>query len=423
MPTMSTAPFLGSLPSPEFEGARLSRLLDVGLSLAALIGGAAVWLGGMATRTKPDDWALLGWSSAVVLAIASIGLLLMRLTACLPRLTIVSLLNGIAPRLAIRERQAVELAPAERSVKGLPGLMDAIAGRVRQAEQTQAISPYETAVRNGRLQARQIVSALYQDADTLSEVFGVIETSGSRLASDTRQVATACDAAHDDLAAVTDKVVTLTSAVSATAAEIRRASGMAIGLSDQAMTTQKAIADLDDRSAELTVGLEQVARIVKRIGVLGQEATLRAAQSGEAGRAVAPIAAGVQELSAGVLAAVAAMQGDIAKMSGQVSDAVRSAQEIMDSVKSQQEIGLALSHAVTQQTEEISAILHQLDKTRKGFSTLRSSVEAVARHGSARAAKAERLQETASRLPLHADQVAGLLRDIPDFAPPVDFEF
>jgi chromosome segregation ATPase len=323
----------------------------------------------------------------------------------------------------VPKRQAVQLAVQDRAAASLPALMDAIASRVRQAEPDDATSPYETAVRNGRLQARQIVSALYQDADTLSEVFGVIETSGSRLASDTQLASTACDTAHDDLAAVTDKVVSLTSAVSATAAEIRRSSAMAIGLSDQAMTAQKTIAGLDDRSAGLTAGLDQLTRVVKRIGALGQEAALRAAQCGEAGRAMAPVAAGVQELSTGVLAAVASMQADLAQMSGQMPEAVRAARVIMDSVKSQQEVGLALSHAVTQQTEEIGAILQQLDKTRKGLSTLRSSVDAVARHGSARAAKAERLRETANRLPAHADLVAGLLREIPDFTPPVDFKF
>jgi hypothetical protein len=424
MPTMSTARFLGSLPSPDFEGARLSRLIDAGLSLSAIAGGGAVWLGAWMDGARADAWTLMGSSSAVVLGVACIGLLMMRLTACLPRLVISSLLAGLGVRLALRPRRAVVLSPADLPMRRLPGLVTAIAGRVRALNTTaEPALPYEAAVRNGRLQARQIVSALHQDADTLSEVFGTIETSGSRLADDARQAGDACETAHDSLAAVTDKVVTLTAAVSGTAAEIRRTSAMAIGLSDQAMTTQKVIAQLDDRSAQLSASLEQVNRVVKRIGALGREAAVAAAQSGEAGRGLAPVAAGVQELAAGVLAAVAAMQADIAAMSGEVTEAVRSAQDIMDSVKSQQEIGLALSHAVTRQTEEIGAILHQLDKTRSGFGRLRASVEAVARHGAARQAKAEMLQETAIRLPLHADLVAGLLRDIPDFAPPVDFDF
>jgi hypothetical protein len=55
--------------------------------------------------------------------------------------------------------------------------------------------------------------------------------------------------------------------------------------------------------------------------------------------------------------------------------------------------------------------------------TLRASVEAVTRHGLSRSIQTSKLREAAARLPTHADNVARVLRGIPDFAPPIDFEF
>jgi hypothetical protein len=110
-------------------------------------------------------------------------------------------------------------------------------------------------------------------------------------------------------------------------------------------------------------------------------------------------------------------------MSSQAAEASAAAQEICEQVKAHHELGLALSHAVRQQGQEIAGILHILDAARSGIVTLRASVQAVTRHGTARLAKSDSLREAAARLPGHADAMARILRDLPDLVPSPGFDF
>ena len=80
-----------------------------------------------------------------------------------------------------------------------------------------------------------------------------------------------------------------------------------------------------------------------------------------------------------------------------------------------------MSRAVDQQGEEIARILKGIYEARSGFAALRAGVDAVSRAGGNRSQAVATLRLAAGNLPTHADAVASLLRDMPDFRPSRDF--
>lgn len=422
-------PFLGSMPGPDLAGARLARQLDVACSGLAILAAGSVWVGGWMTAPDLDIPRLLGVSSTVLLCAAGMGMWLMNRAAGWERLGIALALRAVEERLFHdRSSRAVRLAPAETEAPGIAGLIEAFVYRVQRwktpgygASEREAIN--EVALRLGRADAQKIVSALYQDAEVLGETAGDMADGLQAVAAAGQQAHQACGAAEGSISQVIELVARLTGAVGATTAEVQRVSATAMALSDRAFAGQRSLAGLDDHTARLVVAIEQIEDALKRMGNLGQSAAIEAARSGEAAQALAPITSGIQELSRGTLAALCSLQGEVGAMSSQAAEASLLVQEICEKVKAHHELGLGLSCAVRQQGEEIAGILQALDESRSGFATLRASVEAVTRGGTARLAGTETLREAAARLPGHADAMARILRDLPDCVPSPEFDF
>jgi hypothetical protein len=422
------------MPSPDLGGARLARQLDLVCSALAVTATAGVWAGAWLSRAGTgmtgDEIVLVTKLSCMILLCAALGgIWLMQEAAGWPRLAASLMLDAIGRRLSFHAgSRAVHLAPEETPARGIAGLIEAVAARFRRLNGRSAYpgepsDMYVDSLREGRIQAQQIVRALYSDADLLCDVSGEIEAAGGRLIEGVRVVSAACDGTEAAIANVADQVVALTGAVGATTAEVRRASAMAVGMSERAFSSHRYVAGLDDTAAAMVMRTEQIEQLLQRIGALGQSASIEAARSGEAGQALAPIAASLQEVACASIAAIAAMQKEVAGMASEALAATRQTQELCEQVKVHHEIGLNLAQAVSQQGEAIAGILQTLDTARSGFVTLRAGVEAVSRQGSGRLAKAGALRDAASRLPSQADAVAAILRDIPDLVPPAAFDF
>ncbi len=425
-------PFLGSMPSPALPGARLGWLLDGGCSAMALVAAGGVWAGALLAATGPGGAGLdivmaTKLSCAALLLVALAGMWLIARTAEVPRLAFSLLCDLLAQRFSGRsQRRAVMLPAAHR--RAAPGLLGLLARRWR-GRAAPPIAPDaqaalgNAALRDCRTQARDLSGVLAQEAGRLAEMSAEIEAGGDRLAADTARAGEACAVTQAALAHVTDRIVALTGAVSATTGELQRAAGLGASLADQAMAGQQRIAGLDDRSAGLLVAVEQIEALLQRVGKLARATAMAAARGGAPAQAFCELAASIQEAACGALAALARMGEDIAEMGRQTGEAARAASEISARVSRHHELGLALAHAVGQQAEAIASIIRQLDEAQSGFVTLRACVEAVSRHGPARLARAEALREAAARLPVQAEGLAALLRAVPDFAPPEDYGF
>jgi methyl-accepting chemotaxis protein len=429
MQSPALGPFLGSMPSPDLGGARLARQLDAVCSCLAILAGASIWVGAWLTGPNLDIARLLWVSSAVMLGAALIGTWLVNRAAGWERLGIALILGAVEERLfQHRTSRAVRLAPAETQAPGIAGLIEGLVYRVQRWKTPGSGSPEQgaaitAALRHANAEAQVIVSSLYMDADVLAETAGEMAAGLQGIASAGQQADQACGAAEASISQVIDRVTQLTAAVGATTAEVRRVSASALALSDRAFAAQRSVAGLDDHTAKLVVTIERMEDALKRMGNLGQSAAIEAARSGDAAQAFAPIVSGIQELTRGTLAALGSLQRELGAMSGQAAEASLLAQDICEKVKAHHELGLGLSYAVRQQGEEIAGILQALDESRSGFVTLRASVEAVTRGGSARLAGSEALREAAARLPSHADAMVRLLRDLPDCVPSQGFDF
>ncbi len=429
MQSPAPGPFLGSMPSPDLGGARLARLLDVVCSGLAILSAACVWLGAGLTGAAPDIPRLLRVSSLVLLCAAVAGMWLTNRAAGWERMGIAQLLEGFERRLfQYRRKKAVRLAPAETAASGIAGLIEALFENVQRWKApafgaAERVAVYDAALRLGRGEAQEIVSALYQDADVLVETAGDVADGLHGIASAGQHAGQACERAEVSINQVIERVTSLTGAVAATTAQAQRVSASAIALSDRAFAGQHSVVALDDHAARLVAAIRTMEDEVKRMGNLGESAAIEAERSGDAAHALAPIVSGIQELSRGTLAALGGLQDEVAGMSARAAEASLLAYDMCESVKTQHELGMALSCAVRQQGEEIAGILQALDESRSGFVALRASVSAVTRSGAARLAGSETLRGAAARMPGHADAMVRVLRDMPDHVPTQGFDF
>ena len=108
-------------------------------------------------------------------------------------------------------------------------------------------------------------------------------------------------------------------------------------------------------------------------------------------------------------------------MIAQTTEANRRTMEILELVGVNHDLGRAVSHAVEQQGDEIARILTELYEARPGFATLRAGVEAVTHACEVRSDAADAIRKTARILPIHAENLANVLRGQPDLAPQIDY--
>ena len=418
-------PFQGSMPSPDLAGAQHARLLDISFSALAVFAAAGVWAGAHLAGPLADVVAIAKMSCAVLLVTALTGMWMIERSAEMPRLGVTLLLESLRRRADRRAvRRAVSLAPDQVPARGLAGLVEGFFGWVdRLGEPTPAPADADPAQIDRRGHVQSLVAALYREADGLSDTSNDIEDSARRLAGDLGTAEQACNRTQSALSRMTDRVVALTSAVAKTTSEADRVSTASVELSELAFASQRKVAALDGRTSAIQSDVELVERLLGRVGGLTEAAYITASRLGHEGTPVVTLALELRELGAAALGTIAAIEASLAEMSSQAEAATKTALEIGDRVHRHHELGLGLSHAVSQQGAEIAEILRMLDEAQAGFLTLRAGVEAVTRNGHARNVQAAKLREAAGRLPTHADQVASVLRGLPDFAPPIEFEF
>jgi hypothetical protein len=408
MQIMTPGPFLGSMPSPDTGGARLARQLDLICSGLAILASAAIWLGAWLNGPVLDIAGLARAGFAVLLAASLMGIVLTKTVSGWERFGAALILEAVGRRLGMHSSgRAVRLAPAETPARGIAGLVEALVGHVERLNappsgRAEPCDLYAAALHEVRAQAQSIIRALYQDADVLNEASSEIEAIARNLDAGGQQAGAACAATESAIIRAEQHLVSLTGAVAATTAELRRVTEAAVSVSEQAFAGQRGAAALDDSSTKLLAGLEHIQDLLKRASTLGQS-------PGVSG------AAGIRDLAQATRAATAALRDEAAGMSAQVATALRTANDICAWVTAQHDLGLALSNAVGQQAEEIAALLRSLEEARSGFATLRAGVDAVTRLSTTRLATTDALQKAAGRLPAHADAVATLLYDLSDF--------
>jgi hypothetical protein len=417
-------PFAGSIPSPDLAGAQHARLLDASFSALGILAAGGVWAGAHLSGQQADVVAVAKVSCAVLLVTALTGMWMIERSAEMPRLWVTVFVEAMRRRMDMRSLQrAVALSPRETPARGVAGLLEGFSGWLDRVGEPAYKAQTDALIADRRSEAQRLVAALYREADTLSDTSNDIEDSGRRLLGDLGSAEGACNQTQSALSRLTDRVAALTAAVSTTTSQVDQVKTVSVALSELAFASQRKMVTLDERAASLTVDIEGVGRLLGRVGGLTEAAYITGSHLGEPGTPVVTLALELRDLAALALTTLAGIGASLAEMTSQAAAAARTGQDIDARVQVQHELGLGLSQAVLQQAAEIAEIIRMIDEAQQGFLTLRASVEAVTRHGLSRSVQSAKLRAAAARLPAHADSVADVLRGIPDFAPPIEFEF
>ncbi len=409
-------PFQGSMPTEPAADSRFVRLLDLLLGGFAVLAAGLVWVVAPALQHDPDPFMVMKASCVALLLYALPGVYLVRRAQTDSRHRAASFFVALFRRLQ-QGADAVPLAPAEA---GEASMVDLVATLVRQprglgGSWRRTAEKANQRLARGRAEADQLVERLRQADAAVNEAAGAVELSETRLADEVAAAGRPFELADDAMSRVVDGAVRLAGSVRATTGAAERMTNLAVRLAEVAHETQKSVASLDDRSAKLTLALDEVALALQLAGTTGETATTTT-QAG----AVEIVVAELGEMAAKTLVVLQEAVETLRELTSETQAANRRTLEIGELVRSNHDVGQAVNHAVLQQSEDISSLLNDIYEARSGFAELRAGVEAVAAAGTARSGIVQTIRSHTNLLPAHAEIVASLLRNIPDFVPPED---
>ncbi len=419
------APFHVSLPMEAYPANRLARLIDLSFGGLALLAACAVWAGAARLGTPPDPATVLAYSSAGLLVPSLVGLWVMRHAEDAPRLALARIYESVLRRLAQGDRLAVPAAGGGEGYAALAGLLGDLAVMTRKLRGAWSRDAgdggrLQHAVNAARGRARALADSIGQDAAALDAAAIQAEREDASLARSVGEAERSFEWTQGAVDRALQGVTGLTEAVRATTTGTRRMEELATRLSLGAHGAQTVFAGLEARLGGLDASLGQIDRAARSVGALAS-ASVAAAKAGLEGADLASVG---QELLRFVDATKATLDESLAvlrSITAETAEATRRVAEIDAMVQSQHEAGTAMSRAVDQQGEEIGRLLKDIYEARSGFAALRAGVDAVSRAGATRTQSAAALRDAAGKLPTHADAVASLLRDIPDFRPAQEF--
>ncbi len=404
------AHFNGSLAPDAVLPFALPQLIENIFAALAIAMAAGFCLAGWAT-----GWAgMLAIASSVVIVVAVPGLWLAEQASEAPRTFAASCWSLIWSDIETDADPSAFRSPPEG---GAQALASVVAGGFHQLRRLQArykglrdaAGTASRTLRAGRREALQVETLLRSDGASIAEAASSVMAASANLAETTAAATDRAEATREQLQAATECALGLASATRATTAEIIAMANAAVSASERAFGAQRNVAALDAKCAALACTAEQVGQALRAAGSIG-DASGSPDMEGRL-RAMAEAADH----------ALFAMQITAAELRVETDRAVTRLGELGELIHKQHQLGQALGHAVEQQSQEIAGMIEHLSGAHAGMDELRAGVEAITRSGDARLANAEALRGAACRLPAHADAIAGILRNLPDFAPPVGF--
>ena len=424
------APFAGSVPQTPAADHRLLQLLDRCFGLLALFTG--VCAGAEAGLLQHATWRIsLAAFCLAMLPPVALGFWAIERAGALSSLGVSRLYDRVVQGLRSQAgTQAVE-AVQETPLDSFAGLVSATVRQLGQSvaahtRTRQAARAANAALQTGRDQAGLIAAHLRGDGAAMADAASGIMACSARLADAAAEASSGAAATGDAVAKVAEQAVGLAGSTRVVTDQITRMTRIAANAAEAAQGAQAHLAGLDTRARGLEATVGQVGRALQMAGACGREAIAQAgAQAGgQAGAGVpvsADLAAHLQEMASCADAVLTTM---LAAVNGLVTEAAAAQRRITDLsalLHSQHEMGDTLGQAVQRQSEDIAQVLGLVQQAHSGFAAVQAGMDSIARRNTAQLASAEVLRGSISRLPAHADTIAGILRGIPDFTPPLEY--
>ena len=416
--------FQGSMPAEATIDAGLGTDIETALGGSAIVMAIAAWVLTFALSDRSPPWLALKVGSGVLLAISLLGLWLRRKVAKAPHIETNGIYQAVLRRMA-QGGTAVRNAPAEGGYAGLTALIVDLVALVRRTQAGRArleavLTTSRSGIQEGRQSAQRVVSEIRHQAEILTDAAFRVSATDLSLVRRADTVARSLETADNAVIRAIDGMTTIAASVQTTTAGAQQMSAAAVKMAEVAHHTRRSITDLDDRTANMVVALDVIERSL-HVGAASEQAGGKpAAEQGVSDAASAQTALHSQAVAASCERALADLAAGLHDLIAQTADAHRRTSEIAELVGANHDVGLAVSHAVEQQGQEITRILTELYEARPGFATLRAGVEAVTLACANRSDATDAIGKAVRMLPSQAETLANLLRGLPDLAPPAD---
>ena len=416
------ASFAGSVPQAPAEDHRLSRLLDYCFSAVAAFTGICAGIEAGLLEHATWQTSLIAGCLAMVPPMA-LGFWAIERAGAASSLSVARVYDRVAQGIRAPAGGQAVAAAYESPVDSFAGL---VSGTVRQLRRSlaahaitwQAARAASDALQAGRDQADRLATHLRGDGAAMADAVSGIMVSSARLAHDAAQTSSGAAATEDAVAKVAEQAMGLAGSVRHVTTQITRMGEIAANAAKAALGAQVHLAGLDTQARGLDTSAGQVSRALQMAGACGREARAQAASGAPVS---ADLAANLQEMTSCAEAALTTMLAVVTGLRTETAAASRRVAELSALIQSQHELGEALGQAVGQQGEDVAHVLGLVQEAHSGFAAVQAGVDAISRRNTAQLADAEALRGSISRLPAHADTIAGLLRGIPDFAPPLEY--
>ena len=211
----------------------------------------------------------------------------------------------------------------------------------------------------------------------------------------------------EEVRALEESVRQITAHAEQGAADIAR-------LADSAFTAQRSVVAVSEVTSHLIEAAEQVKAVLHRADMLGINAGIEAARAGESGRGFAVVASEIKNLATSAQQALDTMIQVVAGLKTEAAGMRETIAAIADAVQGQTRLGLALADAASHQMQSIGRVAHLVGTANTEITVLRDrSLHFEQKDLALGTGVAAR--KAVERLPAHAEAVASILRNLPQF--------
>ena len=351
--------------------------------------GLAAELSGLMSRKKDEATISLGLVAAlmsIALLVGSAAIVVMARSVTLP----IHALGTVMTRLANGELQldvdatdrGDEIGAMARAVQFFKENM--IRTAELAARDTELVNQrVARAARVGELTDRfnddftVVIESVITASSQLESTAAQMSRTASRTSGEAASVAEAIDAASSNMQTVAAATEELSSSVSEIGRQVTQSAQIAQKAAANGRRTNETVAGLSGAAEKIGDVVKLISEIASQTNLLALNATIEAARAGEAGRGFAVVAAEVKGLAEQTAKATDEIRSQIGEIQATSGNAVRAIQDITGTIDELNEIASSIASAVEEQSAATQEIARNVQHAAKGTGEISQSILAV----------------------------------------------
>jgi methyl-accepting chemotaxis protein len=336
-----------------------------------------------------------GLSTAIILAVGLIGLLLIGITLAVTR-SVTKPISGIveAMRKLAKGNTAVAVPGGKRSdeIGAIAGAVQVFKETIIEAERLRAEQVAVEKRGNEKRKAdmhrlagefEQEVGNIVNTVSSASNELEIAAATLSRTAETTQSLSTTVAASSEEASANVKSVASAAGEFSGSVAEIGRqvleSRRIAAEAVKQAETTNARMTELSQSATRIGDVVKLITSVADQTNLLALNATIEAARAGSAGKGFAVVAQEVKALAAQTSKATDEISAQIAAMQMATEGSVAAIKEIGDTINRIAEIATTIASAVEEQDAATQEISRNVQQAAAGTTQVASHITDVSR--------------------------------------------